>query len=192
MLTRQLCLLALFFLLLGPPLAGARTQPSGQYTYTAQLAHNTPVTGLVDANGITWRCAGRSCETTGPWPAPAVLGCVALAIRVGPIASYGRAGLGLGPLQVLQCNTMAHSRAQTAGAQAPAIAPAGVSARTATLALTGTGALAERGAISAIAVRTEALTLTGVGALAARGPFSPTRARTQVLTLTGTAPVVRK
>lgn len=193
MLLRRLPAPLFLLLLAAAPIAVAQIPVLRQFTYTAQLARDALVLGRVDAAGITWQCSGRTCTTTGPWPAPGVPACAALAARVGVINAYGRAGVALSAAQLVRCNAQARVstglNAPITPAQQPAQAGrAGVSVRTAALTLTGTGALAERGAFSPIAVRTNPLALTGTGALAERGAFSPVNVRTQQLTLAGAPP----
>jgi hypothetical protein len=186
--------------------ADAQTPVAGRFTYTAQLNADALATGQVDAGGIVWQCSGRTCTVTGPWSAPGVPACVALAARVGAIASYGRPGAVLNATQLAQCNAQVRPRITLdpsvirapsprvivpsnpgATPSNPTAAPSasGVSVRTATMTVTGTGALG--GGFSAVTVRTNTMTLTGTGALAP-GEFAPVTVRTQTMTLTGAPP----
>jgi hypothetical protein len=173
--------------------ASAQAPAARSFLYTAQLSRDTLESGRVDASGIVWQCSGRACTVSGPWVAPGVPACAALASRVGTIASYGRPGVQLSAAQLAQCN--ANARSNVVLAQPPQLRPpralqqqAGVAIRTPTLTLTGTGALPERGSHTPVAIRANTLTLTGTGSLPERGSHTPTAIRTQTLTLTGATP----
>lgn len=74
------------------------------YTYTATTAAPVRRSGNVAALGITWSCSATACTVAGPWPAPGVPACAALAREVGRIVSYGRPGATLNATQLGQCN----------------------------------------------------------------------------------------
>jgi len=71
--------------------------------------------GAVTAAGIEWRCDAKSCTAKGPWPAPSVASCAALAREVGPLASYGRPGSALDATQMAECNRGGSKTAPPAG-----------------------------------------------------------------------------
>jgi hypothetical protein len=85
-------------------LATASPAAAQAFTYTAQLSATTRVAGAVTASGITWRCTGTTCTTSGPWPTPGVAACHALALQVGRVSAYGRPGVALNAAQLAQCN----------------------------------------------------------------------------------------
>jgi len=71
-----------------------------QQEYGDELGGPNPVT----AGSLVWLCGGYRCEISGPWAAPAVGACRALAQRVGPIVSYGRSGNQLSARDLAACN----------------------------------------------------------------------------------------
>jgi len=71
-----------------------------QQQYGDELGGTDPVT----AGSLIWQCGGYRCEISGPWAAPAVGACRALAQRVGPIISYGRSGNQLSARDLAACN----------------------------------------------------------------------------------------
>lgn len=77
------------------------------YQYVARTATPAARTGAVTAGSLTWQCSGSECRISGPWPAPGVAACAALAGQVGRIASYGRSGAMLSAEQLTQCNANA-------------------------------------------------------------------------------------
>jgi hypothetical protein len=154
------------------------------YVYTARTAVAVRRSGAVTVATITWQCAQDTCTTSGPWPAPGVGACQALAGEVGVVIYYGRPGAVLNKNQLVGCNSHVARSTGSSAASPPAMGPS-LSVRTPTLTLTGTGALASRGMFAPIDVRTPTLTMTGTGALAPRLPFAPVAVRTQTLTLTG-------
>ena len=74
------------------------------YQYVARTVAPATRTGAVTAGSLTWQCTGSECRISGPWPAPGVSACAALAGQVGRIASYGRSGAMLTTEQLAQCN----------------------------------------------------------------------------------------
>jgi hypothetical protein len=74
------------------------------YQYAARTVAPATRTGAVTAGSLTWQCTGSECRISGPWPAPGVSACAALAGQVGRIASYGRSGAMLTTEQLAQCN----------------------------------------------------------------------------------------
>jgi hypothetical protein len=74
------------------------------YQYVARTVAPATRTGAVTAGSLTWQCTGSECRISGPWPAPGVPACAALATQVGRIASYGRSGAMLSAEQLTQCN----------------------------------------------------------------------------------------
>jgi hypothetical protein len=185
-------ILAVFSLGLLCTAASAQAPIARSFLYTAQLSRDALESGNVNANGIVWQCRGRACTVSGPWVAPGVPACAALAARVGSITSYGRQGMQLSAAQLAQCNANARSNLVLAP---PVVRPpralqqqTGVAIRTATLTLTGTGSLPERGSQAPVAIRTNTLTLTGTGTLPERGAHTPVAIRTRTLTLTGARP----
>lgn len=78
------------------------------YDYTAitQLEYDSGLDGPdpVTAGSLVWYCGGYRCEISGPWAAPAVGACRALAQSVGPIVSYGRSGNQLSASDLEACN----------------------------------------------------------------------------------------
>ena len=94
-------------------MVAAPSEPSAQdgggsetvnYTYTALTYVNVKKAGSVRTGNLTWRCGGRRCTITGPWPTPAVGACQALARQVGRISSYGHPGKGLRSSELQRCN----------------------------------------------------------------------------------------
>ena len=81
--------------------APGQTQP---YHYRAETRARSKKQGKVQAGGLVWQCQGNACTISGPWPAPAVGACQALARQVGPMQSYGHAGKKLSARQLKQCN----------------------------------------------------------------------------------------
>jgi hypothetical protein len=189
---------------------------AADYKYTARTAAPVKAKGVVTAAGIQWNCTGSQCTATGPWAAPGVAACGALARQVGRIVAYGHPGKQLAAAELTSCNgstaqlqpavvaakpapsvAQAVQKPTSPGTQAkpaeakPAAAPA--TARggpatfaTASLTVTGTGALAPRGPFTPKSFSTEGLTVTGSGALAPRGPFTPKTFSTEGLRITGT------
>jgi len=74
------------------------------YQYVARTVAPASRSGAVTAGSLTWQCTGSECRISGPWPAPGVSACAALAGQVGRIASYGREGAMLSAEQLNQCN----------------------------------------------------------------------------------------
>lgn len=83
-------------------------QAATTYVYTAitQDEYDDGLDGPdpVTAGNLVWQCGGNRCEINGPWSAPAVGACRALAQRVGPIVSYGRPGNQLSAGDLAACN----------------------------------------------------------------------------------------
>jgi hypothetical protein len=74
------------------------------YVYYATVQSGLPRrTGTVRVS-VDWACDKTGCKTISAWPHPAVGGCHALALQVGPIASYGKTNDMLTPEQLDQCN----------------------------------------------------------------------------------------
>ncbi|NOX82451.1 MAG: hypothetical protein GXP06_05600 [Alphaproteobacteria bacterium] len=185
------------------------------FNYTAGLKFKTLIKGEVTASSIKWKCTGKACATSGPWPVPGVGACAALAEKVGEIAAYGHPGRKLSVSQLATCNKKAARqpisqtvklRPQTRQA-APVIntkkkpvrqypdratpppsqpqAFEPIRVRTRALTVTGTGALAALAPFEPVVVRTAPLTVTGAGSLAPLAPFEPVVARTPPLSVTG-------
>ena len=87
------------------------------YLYVGVTEAATARTGAVSAGGLTWQCAGNRCTITGPWEAPSVTACEALARAVGRLRSYGRDGAELSAKQMAQCNKGGSSSAGTGAAR---------------------------------------------------------------------------
>jgi hypothetical protein len=118
-------------------LTGVIAAPSfgADYAYTANTVARPNKQGAVVASKITWNCNATGCTTQGPWAAPGVGACRALAVLVGPIRSYGHPGKQLSAADLETCNRgLAAAAGQPAGAasQAPAGNPSVSSARPAT------------------------------------------------------------
>jgi hypothetical protein len=122
-----------------PPVAFSRAQT---YVYTARTASAVHRSGPVTVGAITWQCGQNTCTTSGPWSAPGVGACEALTREVGAIVAYGRPGAALNAAELASCNSGAIAAA-TPALSPPEASPT-LSLRTATLTLTGTGALAVR------------------------------------------------
>lgn len=75
------------------------------HTYTAETHANASKQGKVTAGPLEWQCKSRRCTIKGPWDAPTVDACRALAQQVGAIKSYGRSGKKLNAQELAQCNT---------------------------------------------------------------------------------------
>ena len=88
------------------PMGAKDLKPSfqTQYHYTAATKNNTKKHGAVRAGSLTWRCASKHCNISGPWPVPGVFACHKLAQQVGRIISYGHPGKKLNKAQLRQCN----------------------------------------------------------------------------------------
>lgn len=82
----------------------SRAQAPARYLYVAQTAAPTSREGPVRAGLLIWTCADNECSISGPWSAPGVPACAALAAQVGRIVSYGRAGAMLSEAQLAHCN----------------------------------------------------------------------------------------
>jgi hypothetical protein len=198
---------------LPPGLPPAAAPTPTQYDYAATLAAIAKMQGAVVASGITWQCQGTRCTTRGPWPAPGVGGCAALAKLVGAVTAYGRPGAQLSPADLASCNQGVQSEAVAPKLSVAPLAPANtappaspppadtpgpkstpppstrsgpVSVRTAALQVTGTGALAPLPPFKPKSVRTATLQVTGSGAAAVSGTFPPKVIRTAPLSATGT------
>ncbi len=98
---------------------------SFRYVATTEAA-SVARTGAVRAGTLTWQCAGNRCTVSGPWKAPAVSACKALASEVGRLRSYGRIGAELSAAELKECN---RSAAESAFASAGALAAAQQAAR---------------------------------------------------------------
>jgi hypothetical protein len=75
-----------------------------QYQYVARTEAPAARQGAVTAGPLTWQCQGSACTIGGPWPAPGVPACAALAREVGRITAYGRQGAMLNAQQLATCN----------------------------------------------------------------------------------------
>lgn len=75
-----------------------------QYQYVARTEAPATRQGAVTAGPLTWQCQGSACTISGPWPAPGVSACAALAREVGRITAYGRQGNMLGAPALATCN----------------------------------------------------------------------------------------
>ena len=84
--------------------AKARRKTAVEHRYVARTAEASRKQGKVKLRSRVWHCSGDRCRIAGPWPAPVVSECQALAARVGRIVSYGRTGAQLGKSQLEQCN----------------------------------------------------------------------------------------
>jgi hypothetical protein len=178
---------------------------SKHFDYAAMFAAPVRIEGAVTASGIIWKCGGKECRTSGPWPVPGVGACNSLALREGIITGYGHPDRKLSAGELATCNKgveaakkssetksasstkgveIAKKPSETKSASSTAWSP--VSIRTATLQVTGTGALAARLPFTPVNIRTAPLQATGTGSSAARLPFEPVNIRTQSLTVTGT------
>ncbi len=76
------------------------------YDYTAITKNKSAkANGQVQAGSLRWHCSGSTtCRISGPWPAPGLGACRALAKIIGPIASYGHPKKYLPSDQIDQCN----------------------------------------------------------------------------------------
>lgn len=88
-------------LIVGAWATGAAAQ---SYDYLARFQSPVRTGGAVVASGISWTCAGQDCRTSGPWPAPGVGACAALAGIEGQIVEYGHPKAQLGPADLKTCN----------------------------------------------------------------------------------------
>lgn len=75
-----------------------------QYQYVARTEAPASRQGAVTAGSLTWQCQGSACTISGPWPAPGVPACAALAREVGRITAYGRQGNMLDAAALARCN----------------------------------------------------------------------------------------
>jgi hypothetical protein len=101
------------------------------FDYTANTTGTARAQGEVNASGIRWKCAANRCTASGPWPAPGIGACRALAQLVGPITYYGHPKRQLSAAELAKCNVCI---SDAAGTSAPAMAP---SARQPSLASSG-------------------------------------------------------
>jgi hypothetical protein len=92
-----------------------------QFDYMARTAQIVRRSGAVTASGITWNCAQRSCTVRGPWPAPGVGACRALALEVGAIIYYGHAAAQLNAERLAQCNAAPEASAPPARLPTPTL-----------------------------------------------------------------------
>jgi hypothetical protein len=94
------------------PLSTAQTPPRlptpqlqiPGFDYRAETRAPARRQGTVSAGGVNWSCGVSACTTRRPWANPAVENCRALAMEVGAISSFGRAGAMLSAAQLAQCN----------------------------------------------------------------------------------------
>lgn len=92
----------------------AQPVPAAQYMYEALTeAPKANKQGAVRAGSLTWECRGNRCTISGPWAAPGVSSCQALAKEVGRLRSYGHAKAQLSSAQLRQCNSAAQNTAQS-------------------------------------------------------------------------------
>ncbi len=108
-------LLIALFLLISPLHAASKGVPTKlllkntavqlkNYQYTAKTSQAVKKQGKVRAGRLTWVCKSNTCVIKGPWPAPGVGTCAALARQVGRILSYGHPSKKLSMSQLNQCN----------------------------------------------------------------------------------------
>lgn len=95
------------------PSSLASDKAGSNYQYIAETSKPSSRQGLVAAGGINWQCLGSRCTVSGNWPSPGVAACSALAVQVGKIKSYGRAGAQLNSAQLSQCNVQSASTSTT-------------------------------------------------------------------------------
>lgn len=178
----------------------AQAGTAADYVYIAETQAVARKQGSVLAGKLAWQCKDSRCTIRGPWEAPGVPACQALAREVGPIRSYGRTGRMLGAPELASCNqgvmAPAPARAITAvrlpaGVIQPQSggAASGAGLRTGTIRFTGTGAplLAVRTVGSlGLSVTTGAIRFQGTGILLARTPIEPVTLRVPEITFTGT------
>ena len=104
------------------------------YSYTARTVGQVLKIGAVKAAGIEWTCRDKTCTARGPWPAPNVQACQALARQTGRIAEYGHAGAKLDAADLDRCNqSLPPAMDPAAKTKNPVLAGAAPAARTAKL-----------------------------------------------------------
>lgn len=113
---RALCFIVLALCL--APLAGAQET----YVYTARTQAMARQQGEVRAGDLRWRCEGSTCTISGPWTAPGVSACAALAAQVGQIISYGRPTRMLNGADLTRCNSGIVPQTQASVRPTPQIA----------------------------------------------------------------------
>ncbi|MBM5810353.1 MAG: hypothetical protein FJ191_00060 [Gammaproteobacteria bacterium] len=187
-----------------PPLVAllallAQASVAADYVYVAETQAVARKQGSVLAGKLAWQCQGSRCTIQGPWEAPGVAACQALAREVGPIRSYGRAGRMLGAAELATCNqggmVQMPSKAISAVRLPAVIQPtvtgsaSGAGLRTGAILFTGTGGplLPARTAGSlGLRATTAAIRFQGTGILLARTPIEPVTLRVPEITFTGT------
>jgi hypothetical protein len=98
------------------------------YEYTAVVEKTALRQGAVNAGGINWKCEANRCTVKGPWPAPGVGSCAALAREVGRLVSYGHPGRSLDAKEMSECNRNA-AKPGSAPAPTPTLTPGRIEAR---------------------------------------------------------------
>lgn len=103
---------ATFVLLTAPVFAAGPVLPGNlsvtkerHHQYVAETVAPAKHQGAVSAGGVAWQCSGGRCTAAGPWPAPGVGACKALAQQVGALKSYGHPQQRLGAHELQQCNS---------------------------------------------------------------------------------------
>jgi hypothetical protein len=94
-----------------------------QYQYVARTEAPALRQGAVTAGPLTWQCQGSACSIGGPWPAPGVAACAALAREIGRIRAYGRQGAMLNAQQLTTCNAGIPASAPVLGVPPRVLAP---------------------------------------------------------------------
>ncbi len=74
------------------------------YLYTARTYQPVAKAGAVQAGSLVWSCRNTSCTISGPWAAPGVGACTALARKIGRIREYGHPGSKLSAARLKTCN----------------------------------------------------------------------------------------
>ncbi len=117
---------ATFVLLTAPVFAAGPVLPGNlnptkerHYQYLAETVTPAKHQGAVSAGGVAWQCSGGRCTAAGPWPAPGVGACKALAQQVGALKSYGHPQQRLGAHELQQCNSAAATTTPTGLKDAP-------------------------------------------------------------------------
>jgi len=89
-------------------LCNATTLAQTTYRYTAITQElMSERQGMVRVGPLVWQCNGNTCVVTGPWPAPSISACGALAHEVGRLIKYGRNGALLNAAEMASCNMQA-------------------------------------------------------------------------------------
>jgi len=172
-----------------PPLTHVPDNVTAGFLYTATTDAPVSHSGQVTARGLTWTCGGTTCTIRGNWERPGIPACAALAQQVGHIASYGRPGVMLGPVQLRLCNAGLQGAATNPPSQpATPSTAAGLVITTSPIVAVGVPDATAAAPFTPVVITTSRIVVVGDPNAVATPPFSPVTITTATLRAEGASP----